>query len=458
MLRRTFLSTLAAAASLKAADKPNFVILFTDDQRFDTIRALGNPDIHTPNMDRLVKRGVAFTHACIMGGTQPAVCAPSRAMLMTGQTLFRAANNTGATPDEKVATTPFHLMPELLRQNGYETFATGKWHNGPKLFNRCFGAGGNIFFGGMGVQREMPVQDFDASGEYPKQKIHPSGKFSSELFADTAVNFLKTRKQSQPFLLYVAFTSPHDPRTAPNEFASLYSADKMKLPPNFLAQHPFDNGELKVRDELLAPFPRTQEVVKQHLADYYGMISEVDHQMGRILDAIDGSPWAKNTYVIFAGDNGLAVGQHGLFGKQNVYEHSVRVPLVVAGPGVSGDKKCGAFVYLLDIFPTICNWANIEVPKTVEGESLTPFLKDPNRKGRPTQFFAYRNFMRAVTNGEWKLIRYTVDGAVRTQLFHVAKDPWEQHDLAGKTEYQSQASKLETELKAWQKKTGDPIG
>ncbi len=458
MLRRSFVSTLGAAVLAPAQTrKPNFIVIYTDDQRFDTIRALGNKEIHTPNMDRMANRGVAFTSAYIMGGTQPAVCAPSRAMLMTGQALFRAARNTGSTPGDKLEPGPFHMFPEVLRQNGYQTFATGKWHNGPKLFARAFSDGGNIFFGGMGDQLKMPVQDFDPSGAYPKSAIRPSGKFASELFADTAVKFLNGYRSERPFLLYCSFTSPHDPRMAPKQFADMYSPDKVSLPKNFLPEHPFDNGELKVRDEMLAPHPRTPAVVKEHLAAYYAMVSEVDHEIGRILDALDRSPHAANTYVVFAGDNGLAVGQHGLLGKQSVYDHSVHVPLIVYGPGVPKGKRCEAFVYLYDIAPTIYEWAGIPKPATVDGESLVPLLKDPRRLVRESMFFAYRNLQRAVQTKEWKLIRYTVNGKETIQLFHIAKDPWETNNLAGKPEYRAQQEKLLAELQQWQQKTGDPL-
>lgn len=458
MLRRSFVSTLGAAAAAPAQTrKPNFIVIYTDDQRFDTIRALGNKEVHTPNMDRLAGRGVAFTNAYIMGGTQGAVCVPSRAMLMTGQSLFRAARNTGSTPGDKSEPGPFHMFPEVLRQNGYHTFATGKWHNGPKLFARAFGNGGNIFFGGMGDQLKMPVQEFDPSGAYPKSAVRPSGRFASEVFADTAVQFLNTYSSAEPFLLYCAFTSPHDPRMAPKRFSDMYSPDKVTLPKNFMPEHPFDNGELKVRDELLAPHPRTAAVVKEHLAAYYAMVSEVDHQIGRILDALDRSPHSANTYVVFAGDNGLAVGQHGLFGKQSVYDHSVHVPLIVNGPGIPKNKRSDALVYLFDIAPTIYEWAGIAKPATVDGDSLIPFLKGTAKQSRQSLFYAYRHFQRAVRTKDWKLIRYTINGKETIQLFHIGKDPAETTDLAGKAEYRAQQEKLLAELKQWQQKTGDPL-
>lgn len=455
LTRRQLLTALPA---LQPKRKPNFVILFTDDQRFDTIRALGNSEIHTPNMDRLARRGLAFTNASIMGGTQGAVCVPSRAMLMTGQSLFHAARNTGATPGDKSAPGPFHLMPEVLRQNGYTTFGTGKWHNGPKLYNRCFGTGANVFFGGMADQLTTPVQDFDASGAYPKDRIRTPGKFSSELFTDAALGFLEKQKAGDPFLLYCAYTSPHDPRMAPQKFASLYDPAKLKLPENFLPEHPFDNGELKVRDEMLAPFPRTPRVVREHLAGYYAMVSEVDAQIGRVLDAVERSPFANDTYIIFAGDNGLAVGQHGLFGKQNVYDHSIRVPLMIAGPNIPKNQRTGAFAYLFDLFPTICELSGIPIPEdTVDGASLAPVFKDPTDRLRETTFHAYRHFQRAIRTREWKMIRYTVNGKETTQLFNLARDPWEKTNLASAPENASKIRELSAKMMGWQKRTGDPL-
>lgn len=461
MRRRDFIATGAAGAvwpRLGAqGQRPNFIVLLTDDQRFDTIRALGNSEIHTPNLDRLAARGVAFTQAAIMGGTQGAVCVPSRAMLLTGQTLFRAARNTGATPGEKAEPGRFHLFPELLRRNGYRTFATGKWHNGPQLFARCFDGGDNIFFGGMSAHDAVPVQAFDPGGAYRKERAQVGGKFSSELFADTAIRFLESQQPGDPFLLYCAFTSPHDPRMAPKRFADLYPPEKLALPKNFLPQHPFDNGELKVRDELLAGFPRTPEEIRQHIAAYYAMVSEVDAQIGRVLDALEASPFRENTYVIFAADNGLAVGRHGLMGKQNLYDHSIRVPLIIAGPGIPRGKRSAAFAYLFDIFPTLCQWAGIAVPDTVEGQSLAPALNNQSRRLRESTFHAYRSFQRAVRTRDWKLIEYTVGGKSTTQLFDLRRDPWEMHNLAETAQGPARLAQLRAELKRWQERTGDPL-
>ncbi len=463
--RRNLLRSLGAGAvtaglsRMSAARKPpNILFLFTDDQRFNTVNALGNSEVRTPAMDQLVRNGVAFTHAGIMGGTIGAVCAPSRAMLMTGQTLFHVDRSIvrpelAATEERR----PFAMFPEVFRGRGYETFATGKWHNGEKLFARCFSSGENIFFGGMSDHLKVPVADFDRSGEYPKEKRHTGEKFSSELFADSAIRFLNRQRGEKPFLAYVAFTAPHDPRMAPKEFADLYPASRIELPPNFLPRHPFDNGEMNVRDEALAPWPRTPEVVREHIAAYYGMITHVDAQMGRVLKALEESGQANNTIVVFASDNGLAVGQHGLLGKQNLYEHSVRVPLVIGGPGLPKGKRSDALCYLYDVFPTLCDLAAVPTPPTVEGSSLAPVLRGRTAKVRDSMFFAYRDFQRAVKKDGWKLIVYNVLGQRTTQLFDLRNDPWERHDLAANPAQRQRVRDLTAVLQSWMRRTADKV-
>lgn len=450
MHRRRFLTSSLAAPLAAAAQRPNVVVLFTDDQRFDTVAALGNREVATPNMDRLVRSGTAFTRAHIMGGTVGAVCVPSRAMLLTGQSLFHVHRSIVA-PKEYPATArkPFHLFPEVFRKAGYDTFGCGKWHNQPELFARCFSAGGPTFFGGMSDQNNISVADFQPDGDYGPHRRKQVRRYSSELFADSAVEFLKKRKQGgNPFLAYVAFTSPHDPRTAPAKFAAMYSPEKVTLPKSFAPRHPFDNGELKVRDELLAGFPRQQAEIRRHLADYYAMVSEVDSQIGRVLDTLEQTGQMSNTIVVFAGDNGLAVGRHGLMGKQNVYDHSVRVPLVMSGPGIPKGRRDDALVYLFDVFPSICRLAGLATPPAVEGRDV---FQGPKRV---SIFYGYRTFMRAVrTRDDWKLIRYTVNGTERTQVFNLQADPDEMVDLSVR-ETRRKAD-LTALLDRWQRDTND---
>jgi len=435
------------SSSGRQGERPNILFVFTDDQRFDTIGALGNTEIRTPVMDELVAKGVTFTHACIMGSTVPAVCAPSRAMLMSGRTLYH-------TPLDLAGRTTF---PELLRAHGYETFSTGKWHNQPPSYARSFTAGGKIFFGGMSNHLQVPVQDFDPTGRYPKERTYVGEKFSSEMFSDAAIEFLRGHKSSSPFLMYVSYTAPHDPRMPPRKYKEMYDPSQITLPPNFMPEHPFDNGELRIRDEMLAPFPRPPAEIQRHIAEYYGMISHLDEHLGRLLETLDETGHAENTYIIFAGDNGLAVGQHGLMGKQNMYDHSIRVPLILAGPGLPAGEKRDALCYLLDLFPTICDLTGVAKPEELEGESLLPIVQGEKERLRDNYFFAYRNCQRAVRDERFKLIEYFVNGQRSTQLFDLQADPWELNNLAEDARYEGEVGRLREALAQWQEKLDDPL-
>jgi len=446
--------------------QPNILFFFTDDQRFDTIRALGNEQIVTPALDSLVEGGTSFTNAYIMGGSCPAVCMPSRAMLMTGRTLFHIEEQGQSVPEDHV------LLGETLQKAGYATFGTGKWHNGPRAYARSFSAGGEIFFGGMDDHWNVPACDFDPTGEY-EQRIHQTvdfrtqqvrqkiadhiraGKHSSELFSDAAIDFLRGHQEDAPFFMYISFMAPHDPRTMPEEYLEMYDPEKIELPANFMPEHPFDNGELRIRDELLAEFPRTPEEIRRHLAAYYAMITHADAQMGRVLDALRETGHADDTIVVFAGDNGLAVGQHGLMGKQNLYEHSVGVPLVTSGPGVPQGERRDALCYLIDIYPTLCELIRVEVPDSVEGKSLVPPLRDEDEKIREHLHFAYRHVQRSARDRRHKLIEYGVDGQRMTQLFDLEEDPFELENLADDSGYAEKVEELRQVLRRWQEELGD---
>ncbi len=431
----------------RSIQRPNILFLFTDDQRFDALGAVGNPEIITPNMDRLVEEGTTFTHATIQGSVCPAVCQPSRAMLMTGRQLYHTPRDCG----------DFVTLPEHLAAHGYVTFGTGKWHNLPPSYARSFTDGGKIFYGGMSDHLEVPVFDFDPAGEYPEEERYIGKKFSSELFSDAAIEFIERHDSDDPFMAYVSYTAPHDPRMAPKEYEDLYDPGRLRVPDNFHPVHPFDNGEMVVRDEMLAPFPRTPEIVQEHIAAYYAMVTHLDAHIGRVLEAIEGSGRADNTIVVLAGDNGLAVGQHGLMGKQNMYEHSVRVPLVICGPGIPEGQRSDALCYLLDLFPTLCDLVDLPVPETVEGRTLAPVLLGERRRTYESLFFAYMDCQRAVRDERWKLIEY-FGGAERvTQLFDLRADPFETANLASAPGIDEQLLRLRAELEQWQRRIDDPM-
>jgi arylsulfatase A-like enzyme len=465
--RRAFLRAGAGLAATRIARaqgrRPNIVLLLTDDQRYDTVAALGHPIVQTPNMDSLVRGGTTFTNTSIMGGTISAICTPSRAMLLTGQHLFHAHDNLlGAESAPRVERRPhpYHLFPELLGQAGYRTYFAGKWGNGGRILNRCFQESKNIFFRwapqGMNQSRWMMAQQ-DPTGEYAPSREKIETRFTSEAFTDAAVDFIGNYRGRDPFFAYVAYLSPHDPRTPPKRFADMYDWRRIPVPANFEPEHRFYNGHKRIRDEMLTPFPRTPERIQQELALYYGMISEVDFQIGRVLEALRKSGHAEDTIVVFAADNGLAVGQHGLLGKQNLYDHSIRVPLVLQGPGIPAGKRINTANYLHDLFPTLFDLAGLSVPATVESRSLAPLIRNERIRFRDSTFHAFRHLHRAVRKDGWKLISYNVNGVGTTQLFDLKADPLERFNLAGEPAHLGRLAELRTLLRSWSRATDDYV-
>ncbi len=432
-----------AAAGETSASRPNILFLFADDQRADTIHAWGNRNIRTPNLDRLAAQGYNFRANYCFGGNSGAVCIPSRAMLMSGRTWFHVDHSLTNAP----------ILPEVLRAAGYVTFGTGKWHNGRASFARGFEQGRSVFFGGMADHRAVPVTDLLSNGQFGETR--KASKYSSEEFADAAIRFLREHKGPAPFFAYVAFTASHDPRDPPADWVAPYYRRRPPLPDNFLPQHPFDNGQLVLRDENLAPWPRPPDMIRDQLAEYYGLISHLDAQVGRILDALDHSPFATNTLVVYAADHGLALGSHGLLGKQNVYEDSMRCPLILSGPGIPKGRATEAFTYLLDLMPTLCGLAGVDVPPKVEGKDLAPLWKGTQEQVRDSVFLPYLNLMRAVRVGRWKLICYPAVN--HRQLFDLVRDPHERHDLAGDTRRAGILDRLLGRMREWQATVGDAL-
>jgi arylsulfatase A-like enzyme len=438
---------------------PNVLVLLTDDQRYNTVHALGNQLIKTPSMDRLAQAGTSFTQASCQGGVHGALCITSRVALMTGRTINHLNGGGDVLPPE------FTTLPELLRQAGYVTFATGKWHSDIASFARIFQHGDNLFFGGMhfpedGGHEHPRLYHFDPAGTYPPEAQFQGDKFSSVMYADAAIEFIKTLPPAgRPFFVYVAFTSPHDPRTPPAPFDTMYDAEQIPLPDNFLPEHPFDNGELHNRDEDLLPIPRDPEQIRKEIAAYYGMISEVDAEMGRILDTLEQQGLFGTTIVVFAGDNGLALGAHGLLGKQNLYEESIRVPLIMAGPGIAANTIDTRFAYLSDILPTVASLLGLAPPASSEGSAL---LGAKAAFSRPNGYFQFRDLERALRTPDlWKLVGYrlTATGAQfdRMQLYDLSIDPSELDDLSRSDEYQSKISELLSLLAIERARYDDPL-
>ena len=430
-------------AVLRAATptRPNVLFIFCDDQRADTIAALGNTDIKTPNLDRLVRRGTAFNRAYMMGGMQGATCVPSRAMLLSGRSLFHI--------DEKLMRD--ETWPAAFGRAGYATFLSGKWHNGPPSIAKSFQRAPSVFTGGMTNPMQAKLSRLE-NGKVTTPELSP--KHACAAFADETIAFLK-EKHDGPFFCYLPFDGPHDPHIAPDDFPIKYDPDKIPLPPNFLPQHPWDNGEMEIRDEKLLPWPRPPAEVRAMIADYYRYISYLDMLIGRVLDTLDASPAAKNTFVVFSADSGVARGSHGLIGKQNLYEHSLRVPLIIGGPGLPANQRTDAMCYLFDVMPTLGALCGVTAPSTSEGIDLTATLRQPATPARPTLMFAYRDGQRALRDERWKLIVYPQVN--RTQLFDLRNDPFELTNLAEKPEQADRLRSMTMVLGAEMRHRDDPL-
>ncbi len=423
MRRRNFVAMSGAGlfAPLQR-ERPNILFLLTDDQRKDTISALGNPHIRTPNMDGLVRSGVSFRNGYCMGGFSPAVCLPSRMMMQRGVSWFTVQRQAEPKP----------CIAQTMNDAGYITYHIGKRGNEDTKAHKFY-------------QYNNYVEPDDTTERL-------AGKPSRQM-ADKVTAFLKEWKKDKPFFMYLADSAPHDPRVAPPEYLAQYDPEKIPVPRNFKPFHPFDNGEMLIRDEKLAAWPRTETEIRRHLRDYYAVITYMDEQIGRIFRRLKEIGEYDNTYIAFASDQGIAIGSHGLMGKQNLYQPSMNAPLIFAGPGIPRGKAVDGFAYLFDIYPTLCDFASIEKPSGLEGISQADVIRGKSKSVRDTIFLAYRDFQRGVRQGPWKLLRYPqVD---RTQLFNLDEDPDELQDLAANPAQQPRVRELMTLLTEQQKRYGD---
>jgi arylsulfatase A-like enzyme len=445
--------------------KPNILFLFSDDQSFEALGAMGNDEIQTPNLDRLARRGMMFTHAYHMGSWQPAVCMPSRAMLHTGRFLWDCRGVDDRMDEERRAG---RLWSELLKAAGYRTYMTGKWHLRIDAAS-TFDVVGQVRPGMPDVFPERHPHAYNRPREGVPDLWDPAdrreggfwegGRHWSEVVADEAIGFLADASQGEaPFFLYVAFNAPHDPRQAPSSYLDRYPVETMRVPANFLPAYPYRDeigSHHSLRDEFLAPMPRTEWAVKVHRGEYYAIITHLDAQIGRVLEALERSGQRDNTWIFFTSDHGLAVGQHGLFGKQNLYDHSVRVPFLAVGPGVASGRRNEAPIYYQDVMPTTLELAGISPPEHIAYRSLTPMLFGEAGPGYRSIYAAYMDLQRAVIMEGWKLLWYPKAGRLR--LYHVAEDPEEIQDLAGETRHADRVGRLRAELMRWQEETGDPM-
>ncbi|MCG6155608.1 sulfatase-like hydrolase/transferase [Rubinisphaera margarita] len=463
-LSRSFLFALALCGVLTSASeatepsRPNILFLVSDDQRPDTIAALGNTVIRTPHLDSLVRDGAAFTRAVCANP----ICTPSRAEILTGCTGFRigVTDFGGTVPPKRIT------IAEAFQAAGYDTCYVGKWHNsgrpsthGYQTVNGLFSSGGGRFWKDQVDAHGRPITGYrgwifqtDDRKLFPEMGVGLTPDISAR-FADAAIEEIE-RAREQPWFLHVNFTAPHDPLLVPPGFENAYDPEEVPFPKNFQPKHPYDIGSSD-RDEGLLPSPRTEVDVREDLAVYYAVISHLDQEVGRILNALEESGQSENTIVVYTSDHGLAVGSHGLRGKQNMYEHTINVPLLIRGSTIPAGKRFPAQVYLRDLYPTLCELAQVEVSEDLDGRSFVPVLQGKRDEIRDQIFGYYRDTQRMVRRGNWKLIHYPQIG--QWQLFDIESDPDELQNRIDEPGCANIARQLKQILSNWQKDVGDPV-
>lgn len=416
------------------AKRPNFLFVIADDQDAATLGVYGDKEVDTPVIDKLASEGVTFTNAYQMGSFIGGVSTASRTMIMTGRNVWEAQklrnnqtqyeNNCGNAPIVKEDAPEYNSLPALFYRAGYETFRTCKMGNSYNPANALF------------EQR------------YDKTCRLGNDESGSTWHADRAVEYFEARTKEnvdsrRPFLMYLGFSHPHDPRNGRPELLEKYGAQNVAepteinektpiLPINYLPAKPFHDGHPDLRDEVavFGVMERRDEItVRNEIGKEYACIENIDTQLGRVLEALEATGELDNTYIIYTADHGIAVGKHAYLGKQNLFTHSYKVPFIVKGPGVLKNKLRPANTYLMDVLPSLCDLAGIEVPDVVEGKSFKPVIEGDAKVVREVNYGAYcggtKPGIRTVVKGDWKLIKYDVlDGTVReTLLFNTKENP-----------------------------------
>ncbi|SIS49163.1 Arylsulfatase A [Zobellia uliginosa] len=415
-----FVFILIISAPLRA--QYNILFIESDDQSNQTVGAFGNSAINTPNIDQLVHEGVSFTSAYNMGCWSPAVCVPSRTMLFYGKYLWDSEKITPQNAPK--------ALPELLKENGYTTYMTGKWHAWGKKPTQLFDSLGTIQPGQLKT--------------YYTQEGHVT-----DITAKEAIRFIQDYDNEKPFFLYVAFNAPHVPRQTDQRYYDLYPTDKIKLPPSVI-EGPLNKNI--VYNYTSAPLRK--KTMRSRVQQNNAMVSHMDERIGDILMALKASGTYDKTIIIFMSDHGINFGENGVAGKVCLYEPSVTAPLIIKAPGLAQGKKLHQRVYLQDITPTLLDLLDIKKPKTVSFKSLLPII-EKNKRTRSSLYLAMFDDQRGIISKDKKLILYPKSGDL--ELYDLATDPWETKNLTGSEASEKTISTLLDELVDWQEKTGDKI-
>ncbi len=459
----TIVAAITGCSHKTEIRKPNILFIFADDQTYQGVHALGNPEVNTPNLDRLISSGITFTHTYNMGGWNGAICVASRAMLNSGRTIWHAKSAEDSLYPTMKDSNQF--WSQMMQKAGYDTYMTGKWHvkqNAETLFQTVADVRPGMP-NSVSEAYNRPLSPNDTIWKPWHKKYGgywEGGKHWTEVVGDHAVEFLDSAKNSKnPFFMYIAFNAPHDPRQSPKRFVDMYPLENISVPKSFLALYPYKDSigcGTGLRDEQLAPFPRTKYSIKVHRQEYYAIITHLDEQIGRIIKHLRETGQDKNTYILFGADHGLSVGNHGLVGKQNMYDCSMRVPCIIAGPDIPENQKRDVQVYVQDLMATSLDLAGIEKPEYVEFNSLLPFIKDESKVSAYDEIYgAYINLQRMVRTEDYKLIIYPK--ARKLRLFNLKEDPEEMNDLADLPAFRNIKSELIERFKHQQKLMDDSL-
>lgn len=465
------MNTALAQNPASGKKRPNFLFILVDDQSpFDLKTYNAASILHSPNIDKLAKDGLVFDGAYHMGSMSGAVCTPSRHMIMSGRTLWNIPTQGGnyINPNNPEGLEQ-QTIGAVFNRAGYSTMRTCKVGNSYPAANKQF----------------TVVRDATKRGG--------TAGSGSEWHATQVLNYLndrETKKDEKPFFIYLGFSHPHDTRDGTPELLAKYGAvnheDPSTLPPtnekqpalpvNYLPAHPFEIGHPNLRDEVAASgvwTNRDTATIRNENGRELACVENIDIQIGKVLKRLEDMGELENTYVIYTSDHGIAIGRHGLQGKQNLYQHTWRVPLIVKGPGIKAGQRAEGNIYLLDVLPTVCDLAGIDIPKTVQGVSFKPILTGSKNTMRNVMYGVYcggtKPGIRSVKMGDWKLIKYDVlDGKVReTQLFNLAQNPNEylpehhkkgamETNLAANPKHAAKLKEMEALLLAQMKLHGDP--
>jgi len=401
----------------------NIVFIESDDQSNQALGAYGNQAMVTPNLDSLAEEGVSFMNAYNMGCWSPAVCIPSRTMLFYGQTLWRSQKiNKENAPK---------AFPEILRENGYTTYMTGKWHAWGKNPKEIFDATGSIQPGQLKTYNSKAGHITDITG-------------------NEAVQYIEDYKSKKPFFLYVAFNAPHVPRQTTQNYYDLYPAKDMVLPPSVVNGEPLNkNVKYQYTND-----PLSSKTMQNRVQQNNAMVSHMDDRIGDIISALKEKGIYDDTIIIFMSDHGINFGENGVAGKVCLYEPSVTAPLIIKAPKIESNSKITDRIYLQDINPTLLEMVGLNVDPIVEFESLLPLISNEG-KPRESIYLAMFDDQRGIISDNEKLILYPKTGVI--EHYNLKKDPWETNNLIKKNKPTKVETKLIKQLQDWQEKVGDTV-